>query len=59
MTMNVGDSGWRPPPVLEDWHAICQAVCKGVQGPEWEKMYYKFVETQVEPQSRKHCGKHT
>ena len=29
---NVGDKRWRPPLVDEDWHAICQAIDKGVEG---------------------------
>ena len=33
-----------PPLVDEDWHAICQAIYKGVVGPEWENMYNKNVE---------------
>ena len=28
----------------EDWHAGCQAISKGVEGAEWEKLYCKFVE---------------
>ena len=26
------------------WHAICQAINKGVEGAEWETMYYKHAE---------------
>ena len=33
-TTNVGDSRRRPPLVDEDWHANCQAIYKGVEGPE-------------------------
>ena len=27
---------WRPPLVDADWHAFCQAICKGIEGEEWE-----------------------
>ena len=27
---------WEPPLVDADWHAFCQAVCKGIEGKEWE-----------------------
>ena len=27
---------WGPHLVDEDWHAICQAIFKGVEGAEWE-----------------------
>ena len=33
-TKDVGDSGWGPPLVDEDWHAICQAIFKGVTNLE-------------------------
>ena len=44
-TTNVGDSRWRPPLVDEDGDAICQAIYKGVEGPDWEVMHNKYVET--------------
>ena len=28
----------------EDWHAICQAVYKGVEGLDCEVMYYQYME---------------
>ena len=28
----------------EDWHAVCQAIYKGVQGSEWENFNHEFVE---------------
>ena len=31
---------WRPPLVDADWHAVCQAVYQGIEGPEWEAMYF-------------------
>ena len=37
-TTNVGDSRWRPPLVDEEGHAVCQAIDKGVEGAEWEKL---------------------
>ena len=30
----------------EDWHAICRAIYKGVEGAEWETMYHKCEELQ-------------
>ena len=33
-----------PPVVDEDWHAICQAIHKGVEGSEWETMYCNYKE---------------
>ena len=43
-TTDVGDSGWGPPPMDEDWHAICQAIFQGLEGAEWENMCYNFKE---------------
>ena len=43
-TTNVGDSGWWPPLVGEDWHAACQATCEGVEGAASAKLYHKFVD---------------
>ena len=39
-TTNVGDQRWEPPPDNVDWHALCQTFFQGVDGPEWEAMYY-------------------
>ena len=36
-TTDVGDSGWGPLVIDEDWHATCQAIFQGVEGSEWEK----------------------
>ena len=33
-TTNVGNKRWSPPLVDEDWHALCQAMFHGVEGPE-------------------------
>ena len=41
-TTNVKDSEWKPTLVNEDWHAVFQAIYKGVNGLEWETMYYKY-----------------
>ena len=43
-TTDVGDSGWGPPLIDEDWHAICQAIFQGVEGSQWEDMCCKFKE---------------
>ena len=31
---------WGPPLVGADWHAFCQAICKGVEGTTWEELYF-------------------
>ena len=28
----------------EDWHAVCQAIDKGTEGEEWERLHFKYVE---------------
>ena len=43
-TAKVGAGRCGPPPVDEDWHAVCQATYKGVEGAEWENLYFKFLE---------------
>ena len=43
-TTNVGDNRWGTPLVDEDGHAACQAIREGIEGEEWEKLYYKYVE---------------
>ena len=43
-TNNEEDNEWRPPLVVEDWHAACQAIHNGVEQAEWANVYYKFVE---------------
>ena len=43
-TANVGNKKWWPPLVDEDWHVICKAIHKGVEGVEWETMCHKYVE---------------
>ena len=36
---------WEPPLVDADWHAFCQAICKGIEGEEWEDLYCHYGET--------------
>ena len=31
---------WSPPLVDADWHAFCRAIYKGIEGKEWEELYY-------------------
>ena len=45
-TTKVGDCRWGPSLVHEDWHAICQAIFKGIEGEEWERLFLEYVETQ-------------
>ena len=40
-TTNVGNKRWSAPLVDEDWHALCQAMFHGVEGPE-EAMSYRY-----------------
>ena len=40
----------------EDWHAVCQAIHKGVEGAEWEKPYHEFVETKEAVNVRHQSG---
>ena len=37
-TLRMWESRWRRLLVDEDWHAVCQAIYKVVEGPEWEVM---------------------
>ena len=30
---------WSPPLVDADWCAFYQALCKGIEGEDWEEMY--------------------
>ena len=55
-TANVGAGRWRPPLVDEDWHAVCQAIYKGVEGAAWEKLCCKFVEMNTEVNVRSPGG---
>ena len=40
----------------EDWHAICQANYKGVEGADWEQLCFKFVEMNKEMNIRSPGG---
>ena len=31
---------WGPPLVDADWHGFCQAIYKGMEGKEWEELYF-------------------
>ena len=42
-----------PTAVDEDWHAICQTICKGVEGSEWEAMYYQYKDLHQAVESKK------
>ena len=35
---------WGPPLVDYDWYAFCQALCKGIEGEDWEEMYESYKE---------------
>ena len=43
-TAKVEASRLGPPLVDADWHAVCQAIYRGVEGAEWENLFKKFVE---------------
>ena len=40
----MGGSGWDPPLVDDDWHAIFQAIYKDVEAQDWEVVFLKYVE---------------
>ena len=46
-----------PPVVYEEWHAIFQAIFQGVEGPEWETIYYKCGELRKAAKCKK-SGEH-
>ena len=52
-TSNVGDKKWRPPQVDSDWHAFCQAIFQGIEGSEWEAMYYQYKDVHQAVKSNK------
>ena len=35
---------WGPPLADADWYAFCQALCKGIEGGDWEDMYESYKE---------------
>ena len=41
---HIEENKWRPPLVDADWHAFCQAICKGIEGKEWEDLYFHYRE---------------
>ena len=43
-TVQVEAGRWEPPLADEDWHAICHAIYKGVDGAEWQNLRHKFVD---------------
>ena len=47
---------WGPSLVDEEWHAVCQAIYKRVEGAEWENLRYKFVEINMEFNVRHQSG---
>ena len=36
---------WGPPLVDAHWHAFCQAIYRGIEGKEWEALYYHYKES--------------
>ena len=44
---------WEPPLVDEGWHAFCQAIFQGVEGPEWEAMYGQYKDLHQAMKSKK------
>ena len=52
---------WGPPLVGADWRAFCQAIYKGIEGKEWEELYYHNREMSqaagAEKPSESHQGK--
>ena len=42
--------------VDEVWHAVFQAIYKGVEGVEWEHSYFQFVEVNKDVKARHRSG---
>ena len=42
--------------VDEVWHAVFQAIYKGVEGVEWEHSYFQFVEVNKDIKARHPSG---
>ena len=55
---NVGSKRWRPPQVDEDWHAFCLAIFEGIEGPEWEAMYYRYKDLHQAVKKARHREEH-
>ena len=47
---------WGPLLVDADWHAVCQAY-QGIEGPEWEAMYYHYEDLHQAPNPPELVGK--
>ena len=39
MLVTIAEDRWEPPLVDADWHAFCQAICKGIEGREWSELF--------------------
>ena len=37
---HIEDDRWKSPLVDSDWHAFCEAIHKGIEGEEWEELYW-------------------
>ena len=37
----IEEKKWGPPLVDADWHAFCQAIYEGIEGREWEELYFQ------------------
>ena len=46
---HIAEDNWGPPLVDAGWHAFCQAIYKGIEGSDWEKLhdYNKEMSTAV------------
>ena len=55
-TVRLGNKRWGQPQVDADWHAFCQDIFQGVEGPEWEAMYHRYKDLH-QALKRKKSGK--
>ena len=39
---HIDETFLRPPVVDADWHAFCQAIYEGIEGNEWEELYFHY-----------------
>ena len=46
---------WGPPLVDTDCHAFCQTIYKGIEGDEWEELYYDHRELSQAAGAKKPC----
>ena len=44
-----------PPLVVADWRAFCQAIHKGIEGSEWEELYFHDREMSKAAGAKKLC----